>query len=213
MSWVFDHAQVSHRADLLVLLVLADHAREDGTGAYPSVDRVAAKARLNRRAAFDALRRLKDDGAIVAEGRGPKGTVSYSIVMQPTAPVQAAAPVQPAAQRGAVSRTQGVQAAAPEPSEPSLTRPPNPPRGADPAPVRPSGQRQRDLSRFEAEIADWSARHFPAASAGAVGAAVSWLRGRPGSPTDITAEAVHAFATTDPVWAEQLGIDIEGAPA
>ncbi len=41
LSWVFDHSPVEHRGDLLVLLVLADHAHDDGTRAFPSVETIA----------------------------------------------------------------------------------------------------------------------------------------------------------------------------
>lgn len=82
MSWVFDHSTVRHRGDLLVLLVLADHAHEDGTSAFPSVDTIAAKARLTRRGAQLALRRLEAECAIAREEhRGPKGTTSYRVLM------------------------------------------------------------------------------------------------------------------------------------
>jgi len=33
-SWVWQHSPVDHRGDLLVMLVLADHAHDDGTVAY-----------------------------------------------------------------------------------------------------------------------------------------------------------------------------------
>src|SRR5215831_7358450 len=82
LSWVFDHSDVAHRGDLLVLLVLADHAHDDGSSAFPSVDSIARKARLTRRGAQLALRRLEAQGAIVAEGRGPKGTTAYRIVLK-----------------------------------------------------------------------------------------------------------------------------------
>jgi hypothetical protein len=81
MSWVFDQSAVTHRGDLLVLLVLADHAHDDGSSAYPSVDKIATKARLTRRGTQLALRRLEQCGAITPEGRGPKGTTSYRIAM------------------------------------------------------------------------------------------------------------------------------------
>lgn len=81
LSWVLNDSPVSHRGDLLVLIVLADHAHDDGAGAYPSVERIAEKARLTRRGAQLALRRLELAGAIMAIGRGPKGTVEYRVVM------------------------------------------------------------------------------------------------------------------------------------
>ncbi|QEC49662.1 hypothetical protein FSW04_20160 [Baekduia soli] len=83
MSWVFDHSDVEHRGDLLVLLVLADHAHDDGTSAFPSVATIGKKARLTRRGAQLALRRLEASGAIAKDEatNTPRGTVSYSIRM------------------------------------------------------------------------------------------------------------------------------------
>jgi hypothetical protein len=49
----------------LVLLALADHARDDGTGAYPSIDLLARKSSLSRRGTQKVMRRLEQDGWIV----------------------------------------------------------------------------------------------------------------------------------------------------
>ena len=45
--------------ELLVLIVLATHAHEDGTSAFPAVETIAAKARVTRRTVQYALRRLE----------------------------------------------------------------------------------------------------------------------------------------------------------
>ena len=155
-SWVWQHSTVAHRGDLLVLLVLADHAQDDGNGAYPSVATIARKARLSRRGAFLALERLKAEGAIAPHGpRGPRGTVSYRVLMPEG--VQslhgaASAPVQSVTPRGEVTAPEGVHSPAPEPSsnhpEPS---PPTPPQagGHDLPPLaRPNGNRQRDRTHW-----------------------------------------------------------------
>lgn len=125
-AWVWEHSTVEHRGDLLVLLALADHAHDDGSAAYPSVETLARKARLSRRGTFEALKRLKRIGAISPEGHGPRGTVSYRINMVQPMHGAATAPVQPGAAGGAVTSTQGVNPTAPEPPiEPSdRNRPP-----------------------------------------------------------------------------------------
>jgi hypothetical protein len=119
-SWVWQHSSVEHRGDLLVLLVLADHAQDDGTGADPSVATIARKARLSRRGAFLALERLKAERAIEPDQRrGPRGTVSYRVLMPDgVQPVHGAAtaPVQSATPGGAVTAPEGVHSPAPEPS-------------------------------------------------------------------------------------------------
>jgi hypothetical protein len=118
MSWVFDHSAVEHRGDLLVLLVLADHAHDDGSSSFPSVSTIARKARLSRRGVYDSLKRLKGAGAIVPVGTGPKRTIAYRIVMEGVESLHGAvtAPVQSDAHEGAISAPRGVQGTAPEPS-------------------------------------------------------------------------------------------------
>jgi len=81
MSWVFDHSTVEHSTDLLVLLVLADHAHDDGGVAYPSVATIGRKARLGRRAVQMALRRLEDHGAIAQTSpAGEQHPATYRIL-------------------------------------------------------------------------------------------------------------------------------------
>jgi Helix-turn-helix domain len=122
LSWVFESSTVTHRGDLLVLLVLADHAHDDGTHAFPSVEKIARKSRLSRRGTQLALRRLERLGAIEATGsEGPHRPRSYRVVMgEPTSPRTGC--------RGEVSGTEGrsethvgAQRSSPEPSvEPSV---------------------------------------------------------------------------------------------
>lgn len=137
-SWVWHHSPVTNRCDLLVLLALADHARDDGSGAYPAVATLAEKARLSRRGTYESLARLKAAGAIRPEGRGPQGTVAYRIHMGVQAAHGAGAAggvqesakgVQQPARGGAGNSTKGVRPTAPEPTpEPSENHPEN--RGA-----------------------------------------------------------------------------------
>lgn len=155
ISWVFDHSPVDQRGDLLVLLVLADHAHDDGDGAYPSVAKIAKKARLTRRGVQLALRRLTERGAINATGHGPKGTVAYRVVMtggEVSSPSEVSSPPtgEVTAPGGEVSDTegrsdcaQGANPPSPEPSvEPSLepSKPPQPPASG--------GSRELDLAEF-----------------------------------------------------------------
>lgn len=53
----------------LVLLAMADHARDDGTGCYPSIDRLARKSSLTRRGVQKIIRRLEDAGLAVPTER------------------------------------------------------------------------------------------------------------------------------------------------
>jgi hypothetical protein len=60
---------------LLVLLALSDWAHDDGSRVFPTVDQVAAKARMTVRNVQYALRRLKGDGmlCVVENGIGGRG--------------------------------------------------------------------------------------------------------------------------------------------
>lgn len=85
---LFEHSSVEQRGDLLVLLVLGDHAHDDGTGAYPTVETIAKKARMTRRGAQLALRRLEALGAIEPIGKRPtrrgtsdQGQIEYRVLM------------------------------------------------------------------------------------------------------------------------------------
>lgn len=48
----------------LVLLAMADHARDDGTGCYPSMDTLARKTSQSRRGVQKIMRRLEQKGLI-----------------------------------------------------------------------------------------------------------------------------------------------------
>jgi hypothetical protein len=120
LSWVFDHATVEHRGDLLVLLVLADHAHDDGSNAFPSVETIARKARLSERGARYALRTLEESGAITPTGKTKNGVVVYSISLGAEATAPAATAPGSEKQLGGQSVPEPVSLTAPEPSlEPS----------------------------------------------------------------------------------------------
>jgi Helix-turn-helix domain len=69
MSQVWEDARIQSQPELLVLLALADHARDDGV-CWPSIRTIAAKARVEERSAQRIIRRLieKDLVEIVTKG-------------------------------------------------------------------------------------------------------------------------------------------------
>lgn len=127
LSWALREAPVSNKSELLTLIVLCDHAHDDGDGAYPSVETIARMARLSERGAQTALRSLERAGLIEAKRRHGTTTV-YRVVMIPAcAPPGGAATAPPGGAATAGCSHCGVQpvvsggaAAAPEPSEPSI---------------------------------------------------------------------------------------------
>ncbi len=56
--WAYDDAPVKNPTAVLVLLALADEAADDGTGACPYVDKLAARARVSVRSVQNYLRDL-----------------------------------------------------------------------------------------------------------------------------------------------------------
>jgi hypothetical protein len=64
LTWAWDQAPVDNPSDLLVLLALADEANELGGDCFPSLRRVAKRARLSVGAVHKAIARLEADGLI-----------------------------------------------------------------------------------------------------------------------------------------------------
>jgi hypothetical protein len=69
-------------SEKLVLLAMADHARDDGTGCYPSVETLARKTSQTRRGVQKIMRKLENSRLIepsnVSRGRN---TTEYRITL------------------------------------------------------------------------------------------------------------------------------------
>lgn len=144
LSWVLDHSEAPGN-DRLVLIAIADEADDDGANAYPSIDRIARRARVNKRTTMRALERLEATGELVVlrpevTGRGHHNR--YAVVMgRPIDEVAAlvggsrkgdtlASPKKGA--EGRASARIGAPKGAPDPQTPRHTDPAeqNPPRAA-----------------------------------------------------------------------------------
>ncbi len=80
-SAVINHSQATG-SEYLVLLMLANHAHADGTGAYPSVSTLAREARVGIRTCQEAIKRLIQLGELQRELRaGPRGVNVYHICL------------------------------------------------------------------------------------------------------------------------------------
>jgi len=67
----------------LVLLAMADHAREDGTGCYPAIGTLARKTSLSRRGIQKLVRRLQGAGFVADTGRISRlGTIEYTVTLE-----------------------------------------------------------------------------------------------------------------------------------
>ena len=143
MSWVIEHSK--HKGNsLVVLLMIANHSRSDGSGAWPSVKTLAKESRLSERTVQRSIRRLRMYHAridppelIYEEGKGPHGCNLYSIPGVKLSPVkgcQAAIPQVSDTVTTPVSRVS---------PEPSFNRPIQP---------RPRVQGRDARNRFDDEI-------------------------------------------------------------
>lgn len=105
ISWVLEHSD-EKLGRRLVLLVLADHAKKDGTNAWPSIDTIAHEARMSRSQVIRCLSGLKTDGSIKERGASRQGTIVYDVVMGS----------QYATGGGRISASEGGRKMRPEPS-------------------------------------------------------------------------------------------------
>lgn len=62
-----------------VCIALADHANDEGEGAYPSIAKLAYKTSLSRTAVINALDALKYNGILTANGTSKWDTVNYTV--------------------------------------------------------------------------------------------------------------------------------------
>lgn len=65
-TWVLERSEQEGR-DFIVLFVIANHCHPDGTGAYPSMERIAAQARISERGARYAVEALEKSGELVVK--------------------------------------------------------------------------------------------------------------------------------------------------
>jgi|SRR5208283_31130 len=79
MSWVIDNSE--HKlGSLLVLLMIANHAKSDGTDAWPSVRTIARESRLSETQTHRCIRKLQRSRELAVEvGGGPHGTNLYHL--------------------------------------------------------------------------------------------------------------------------------------
>lgn len=78
-TWVIAHSQ-QKGASLLVLLMIANHAHADGTGAYPSVATLATECRMSERQVRRIIEALETAGELAVDrDAGPRGVNVYSL--------------------------------------------------------------------------------------------------------------------------------------
>lgn len=147
----------------VILLGLANHARPDGTGAYPCMETLAKYTNTDRRACQRNMRKLEAEGYIEREGKGPKGQHSWRICLEHWPGKGDTASPQTGSGSPTASVVQEPQAdAVQEPPEPSSNRPNTPTpdartRGSDQPPpdfpdeLRPHARRVYHVLQTVAE--------------------------------------------------------------
>jgi hypothetical protein len=79
MTWVFDESE-STGTERLVLLAIADHADDETWTAWPSIERLAHKAKCSDRTVQRSIRSLADLGELtIIEGGGSRKTHRYTV--------------------------------------------------------------------------------------------------------------------------------------
>jgi hypothetical protein len=123
MTLVWEHSNQSG-SSLLMLLAIADYAKDDGTGAWPAIETLARKTRMKRRNAIYVIQKLEKAGELRVHRDDPEHKSNiYDIVFPEEVSVQPSAPlfgegVQPIAPEGATHCTGGVQPIAPSGVQP-----------------------------------------------------------------------------------------------
>jgi hypothetical protein len=77
ISWVIDRSR-QKGGPLTVLIMIANHAHSDGTGAFPSFDTLARESRMSYRQISRIIPQLAKSGELrVRRNQGPNGTNLY----------------------------------------------------------------------------------------------------------------------------------------
>ena len=150
LSWVLEHSD-AEGSDRLVLISLADHARADGSSAWPSAATLTRHTRLGERTVRRSLAALEAAGRIIRTGVSPGQTVVWRVVM--TLPETAADPCQSGTPAKLAPLPDTTETPANLAPNPSITRqehsPPNPPNGGNgERRTRRQTKRDRELDRM-----------------------------------------------------------------
>lgn len=79
ISWVIENSK-QKGGSFVVLLMIANHAHSDGTGAFPSFDTLAREARMSYRQITRIIPKLAKSGELrVEKSAGPHGVNVYSL--------------------------------------------------------------------------------------------------------------------------------------
>lgn len=116
IGWVLDHSQAT-LGSRLVLIAIANHAKSDGTGAWPSLKLIAKESHLSEREVRYCLRELENLGELhTIQGGGFHRCNLYSLPLM-------GAKFAPCKNEGGKIEQRGGQARAPMRGQPSAPEP------------------------------------------------------------------------------------------
>lgn len=118
MTQVWDRSRMKGSA-LLLQLALADFARDDGGGAYPSLSTLSQKVRMGERQAQRLIRLLVSAREVAVVTGGGRGRANNYAVMPGGLPPERVSPVSPLSERVTSRVVKGDTAMSPQPSDPS----------------------------------------------------------------------------------------------
>lgn len=178
MTTVFRHSKAKGN-DRVVLLVLADHADDEGRGAYPSHATIAAKANCSERCVRDCLDRLVESGELVRQGKHPRArTIVYDVQIDSDQPGKSCRPAASAARQPAQPSRQPVADISRQPvaDKPSGNHPLEPERDARADDLGSDGEAlgllekvaQRERLTFDPHLAAEAHKRTPSVDALAV---------------------------------------------
>lgn len=128
MTWVFNNSEATG-SERLVLLALADHADDEDWSCWPSIERLAKKARVSESTARRCIKKLEQDGRLQVQTnaapshRQDRRTNMYTLVDEVSGCTPVENGVSNPALRGVKRPDNGVSTVTPKPSlEPSLNR-------------------------------------------------------------------------------------------
>jgi Helix-turn-helix domain len=196
ISWVLDYSRAK-LADRLVLISIANHARKDGTGAWPSIQGIAEEAHVSRRQAQRSVRALIELGELaIEEGAGRRGTHVYRLPQM--SPGQIVAPRHLVPERATNEASEGR-------SDVARTEVPNRPEPSEELPRETLGQRANRIARVYTDIEPVS--RFPAI------AAIVRTALRAGRTETAIAAALERLARAGrSVTVDSLRIEMDGRP-
>lgn len=148
VSWVLHNSKARGSARL-VLLVIAEHAHDDGTGSWPSVATIAQEAAISRASVFTSLNKLvaSNELKLLRSGGGRHQETNLYlltlVIPQRELPLQRVQNLDPFIADGSKLRVQRVQSLDPNHPEPPKKEKAAQPMRALPKPLRTEQEQRR----------------------------------------------------------------------